>query len=236
MLKLSSGKSEKDRISFYTSDNGATAIRREDGEIEIELVKKNTPILKAFVILLGIFGTTSLVKALVLMPLIKAETLATTWYLLPTFVYSLLAILSIVVGRKTGRQAFLRNHGAEHMVLSAYKHLKRVPTVEEAQRFSRINRTCGVTIYSAFITCQVIGFIVYLRTGYVISEIILFLVPLFFQTIFPFNFIGKIAQFFTTSKPERQNIELAIAALSALEKRELLGKMLSDVINNTFRH
>ena len=39
MLKLSSGKSEKDRISFYTSDNGATAIRNQNGEITIEYGK-----------------------------------------------------------------------------------------------------------------------------------------------------------------------------------------------------
>ena len=29
MLNLSNGRSEKDRISFYASDNGATAIRKK---------------------------------------------------------------------------------------------------------------------------------------------------------------------------------------------------------------
>ncbi len=129
----------------------------------------------------------------------------------------------------------LRNHGAEHKVFSAYKKLGRIPTVEEANHFSRINKACGVTIYSAFITAQLIGFIVYIHTSYIIPEILLFLIPLFFQTIFPFNFIGKLAQFFTTSKPQKRNIELAIAALSALERRELLGDMLSDAFSNISR-
>ncbi len=70
MLKLSSGKSEKDRISFYTSYNGATAIRNKNGEITIEYGKKNVSVLKAIAVLLGIFGTLSLVKAFVLIPLI----------------------------------------------------------------------------------------------------------------------------------------------------------------------
>ena len=234
MLKLSSGKSEKDRISFYTSDNGATAIRNSNGEITFEYGKKNVSVMKALAILLGIFGTLSLVKAFVLIPLIKNNTIGTVWYLIPTFFYSFLAVISIIAVRKTGGEELLRNHGAEHMVFSAYKKLKRVPTVEEAKHFSRINRACGITVYSAFITTQLIGFVVYIHTSYIIPEILLFLIPLFFQTIFPFNFIGKVAQFFTTSRPKKRNIELAIAALSALERRELLGNMLSDVIGNIF--
>lgn len=236
MLKLSSGKSEKDRISFYTSDNGATAIRNKNGEITIEYGKKNVSVMKAIAVLLGIFGTLSLVKAFVLIPLIQNKIIGTVWYLIPTFFYSFLAVISIIAVRKTGGKELLRNHGAEHKVFTAYKKLGRIPTVEEANQFSRINKACGITIYSAFITIQLIGFIVYIHTCYVIPEILLFLIPLFFQTIFPFNFIGKVAQFFTTSRPKKRNIELAIAALSALERRELLGDMLSDAFSNIFRN
>lgn len=234
MLKLSSGKSEKDRISFYTSDNGATAIRNKNGEITIEYEKKNVSVMKAIPVLYGIFGTLSLVKTCVLIPLIQNKIIGTIWYLIPTFFYSFLTVISIISVRKTGGKELLRNHGAEHKVFTAYNKLGRIPTVEEANQFSRINKTCGVTIYSAFITTQLIGFIVYIHTSYVIPEILLFLIPLFFQTIFPFTFIGKVAQFFTTSRPKKRNIELAIAALSALERRELLGDMLSDAFSNIF--
>ena len=162
MIKLSSGKSEKDRISFYTCDNGATAIRNKNGEFTIEYGKKNVPIMKSIAILLGIFGTLSLVKAFVLIPLIENKIIGTVWYLIPTFFYSFLAIISIIVVRKTGGKELLRNHGAEHKVFLAYKKLKRIPTVKEANHFSRINNACGITIYSAFITTQLIGFIVYI--------------------------------------------------------------------------
>lgn len=236
MLKLSSGKSDKDRISFYTSDNGATAIRHSNGEITIEFGKKNVPVMKSIMVLLGIFGTLSLIKAFVILPLIESNKIGTIWYLIPTFFYAIIMILSIIAVRKTGGRELLKNHGAEHKVYSAYKRLKRVPTVEEANRYSRINKACGVTIFSAYITSQLIGFIVYLQTSFIIPEIILFLIPLFFQTIFPFNFIGKIAQFFTTSEPKRRNIELAIAALSALERREILGDILTDAFSNIFRN
>lgn len=202
------------------------------GEFTIEYGKKNVPIMKSIAILLGIFGTLSLVKAFVLIPLIENKIIGTVWYLIPTFFYSFLAIISIIVVRKTGGKELLRNHGAEHKVFLAYKKLKRIPTVKEANHFSRINNACGITIYSAFITTQLIGFIVYIYTSYIIAELLLLLIPLFFQTIFPFNFIGKLAQFFTTSKPQKRNIELAIAALSALERRELLEDMLLNPFSN----
>lgn len=232
MLKLSGGNSYKDRISFYTSDHGATAIRNKNNEITIEYGKKNVSVKKSITILLGTFGTLSLVKAFVLVPLIENKIIGTVWYLIPTFFYSFLAVVSIIIVRKTGCKELLRNHGAEHKVFSAYKKLGRIPTVEEANHFSRINKACGATIYSAFITTQLIGFIVYIHTSYIIPEILLFLIPLFFQTIFPFNFIGKLAQFFTTSKPKECNIELAIAALYALER----WNMLPDYFSNIFRN
>lgn len=246
MLKISGGQSDKDRISIYTIDDAATAIRNKNGEITIEYVKENVSLTKAIAVLIGIFATFSLVKAFVLIPLIKTNIIGTVWYLIPAFFYSFLAVKSIIALRKRYGQEFLKNHGAEHKVVTAYEKLGRIPTVEQANQFSRIHRCCGVTIFSAFITSQIIGFIVYIQTSYIIPEIILFLMPLVFQKIFPFNFIGKLAQFFTTSIPERRNIELAIAALSALEHRELLknkqilerkeliDKMVRDAFDSMF--
>lgn len=232
MLKLSGGKSDKDRISFYTSDNDVTAIRHSNGEITIEFGTENEPDISTLMIIFGIFATITLIKAGVLIPLIEAKTISIIWYFVPTFFYAILTIFPIIDLRKTGGRELLRNHGAEHKVWSAYKRLKRVPTVEEANRFSRINKDCGVTMFTALLTSQLIGVIVYLQTSFIIPEIILYLIPLFFRKIFPFNFIGKIAQFFTTSEPNSNNIELAIAALSALERREILGDILTDDFSN----
>ena len=120
----------------------------------------------------------------------------------------------------------MKNHGAEHKVIRAYMKLKRIPTLEEAKKFSRISKSCGVTIYSAFFTTQIIGFIVFVTKGYAIPEILLFIIPILFQSVFPFNLLGKIAQFFTTREPEDENIELAIAAITALENNEDFYKKL----------
>lgn len=216
MLKISSARSQKDRISFFSLNNGATAIRSKDGEITIEYGKEIIST-KGLILLLGVLVIPSIVKAFVLMPLIEKEVIGAIWYFIPSIIYIGITVLAIIALRKTGGQEFLRNHGAEHKVVTAYKKLKRVPTIEEADQFSRINKACGVTIYSAVITSQIIGFIVYKYTGYVISEIPLCLLPLLFSSHFPFNVLGKFLQIFTTLPPEKQNIELALSALSALK-------------------
>ena len=236
MLKIISGHSEKNRITFSTKDSCATAIRKENAEFDFEFQKEDIPISKALTTLFVIFGLSSLLKSFVLIPLIESNTIYVGWYLIPLVLYSLLAILSIIVTCAFSDKELLKNHGAEHKVLSAYNKLKRIPTVEEAQTFSRIHKACGITIYSAFITSQLIGFIVYINLGFIISEIVLFLVPLFFSSFFPFNLIGKLAQFFTTSKPERHNIELAIAAISALEHHESHKKLIINSIDKVFNN
>ena len=230
MVNVSSGNSEVDRITFYDSQIGATAIQHSDGEIEIKYEKKNVT-LQQVLIVLGLFLFISLFKVFGIMTFIDNETSMVYLYLLPALFYFLLPVIAIKKVRKKGNENLLRNHGAEHMVSSAYKKLKRVPSIEEAKRFSRINRNCGVTLFSAFFTAQLIGFIVYKYADYQISEWILFLVPLFFRTFFPFNTLGKLAQFWTTSKPNDANINLAITAMSALERRYLLENLINSFVN-----
>lgn len=230
MVNVSSGKSEVDRITFYDSQIGATAIQHSDGEIEIKYEKKDVT-LQQVLIVLGLFLFISLFKVFGIMTFIDNETSMVYLYLLPALFYFLLPVIAIKKVRKKGNENLLRNHGAEHMVFSAYKKLKRVPSIEEAKRFSRINRNCGVTLFSAFFTAQLIGFIVYKYADYQISEWILFLVPLFFGNFFPFNTLGKLAQFWTTSKPNDANINLAITAMSALERRYLLENLINSFVN-----
>lgn len=218
MINITSGQSKKDRISFESGKESVTAIRKSNGKIKFEYGKEVVSLKEFIFLILQIFVIPSLVKIFVLLPLIQRKIIGIIWYLVPTFFYLFITIIAIIALRKDGGKEFLRNHGAEHMVQRAYEKLKRIPTVEEAKSFSRIHRACGVTIFSAFITAQLIGFVVYICTSYVIPEIMLLLVPLLFQTIVPFNTIGKIVQFFTTSKPLNHNIKLAIAALSELER------------------
>jgi len=55
------------------------------------------------------------------------------------------------------------------------------------------------------------------------------------RSIFPLNVLGKFAQFFTTSRPEDKNIELAITAVSALETKQQIKEETLKIIRNTFK-
>lgn len=230
MLKLISGYSEKDRIIFSTRKSTMTAIRREDGTIGIEFGQKRTPLTNVEIIFGIIFYTIPLAKAFIVNPLIKSGMIGSIYYLISIFLYIMLVIFNIIYLRIKGGKEVLKNHAAEHMVFSAYNKLKRVPTIEETRNFSRISKSCGITIYSALIATQIIGFFVYINTGYMISELVLFISSMLVKTMFPFNLLGELAQLFTTSKPEDKNIELAIEAVSMLEKREKISQIVRDVL------
>jgi len=214
-LKLSYGEAEKDRISFYTKKNSVTAIRNEDGNISLK-IKNEGKIFFEIIVPLGIiFYMFSFFKLLLYVPFMKNNHLDVVCYFLPLIAGALLMVLKIIDGRKSEGIECLRNHAAEHMVLAAYRSLGRVPTLVEAKRFPRISKSCGITIYTAYITNQIIGFIIYYYTNLVIIPELLVVVSTFFlHRYFPFNLIGLLIQFITTKKPNDSNIELARVDIS----------------------
>lgn len=235
MVKVNSGQSKVDRITFFNSKIGATAIQLPNGEIKIEYEKKNITITQILVVL-GLFSTISIFKSFLIVPYINNTSAMVYIYLIPTAIYVLLTVSAINDMRKKGNENQLKNHGAEHMVYRAYKKLKRIPTISEAKKFSRINSECGINIFSAFITAQIIGFFVYQHTGFVIPEALLVIVPALMSSVFPFNVLGNMAQFLTTSKPGDANIYLAITAMTALERRSLLGEIVDSLVDGLSKH
>ena len=101
------------------------------------------------------------------------------------------------------------------MIINAYNHLKSIPTIEETKNFSRFSFLCGSNVAPSLIVAQLIGYSVFIYTGYIIPEILLFIIPHLFPGIF---LVGFFVQLFTTQKPRDENIELAIAAILELER------------------
>lgn len=240
-MELIAGQSGKNRITFFTHEKNVTAIRKENGEIEFEhnttkeynaKKKEKKEKSKGIAIPLWTFLLASILKAYLVMPLIEKQVIGVGWYLVVAFYYLFVTIISIFMLREEIGEEGLRNHGAEHKVFTAYQKLKRIPSMQEAKQFSRICKCCGATIYSAFITAQLIGFAIYLYNGWRISELVLFIVPILFYSFCPFNLLGKFAQFFTTMEPRDSNIELAISALSELEKREMKSDVLEKYVRD----
>jgi uncharacterized protein YqhQ len=208
-MKIRGGASKKDRISYVTKENCITAIRKEDGTIEFSDVKIDT----------GIAAYLMILKISILLSVIK-EIFKTSifLYVFSFALYILLLMFGLLVVKN--REVFLLNHGAEHAVFAAYKKLKRIPTIQEAARFPIISRFCGITIFGAFITSHFISFLSLVIFNYHIPEILILFIALYLRTIPPICILGLLVQRFTTKKPGYDNLELAIAALTELEKKE----------------
>jgi len=250
-MVITRARSDENGIYFESSNNKrATALWTPSGDIQIrvedeeDILKEEMRNLKPvdfFRLLYGLllaFGM-PLVKGYFLVPQIKDNVIDVKFYLLPVLIYTVLNLVDVLfLIVKKGKRC-RKNHGAEHKVFNAYRKLKRVPTIKEAQKFSRICKTCGGTIPSALITAQIIGFIVYINFGVVISEKMLYIIPLFLHGIFPFNLFGKLLQFFTTAQPDDSNVDLAIAALEALYENEnpkMDPDELAEYANSIFRN
>lgn len=222
-MLIAQAQSEKDRISFSKLDNvTSTAIRRPNNEIEViieptnQITENSDPVLIFLGILyiIALFGMT-IFKGYFLIPKITAGIIDSIYYLLPVAVLTIVLIINLAANFG-GQIELKKNHGAEHMTCAAYSKLKRIPTIAEVKNYSRICRLCGSTLFGALITGQLIGFLLYIN-GIILPEKIIFIIPFVLRSVFPFNLLGKLIQLYTTKRPDDSNIELAIAALDALE-------------------
>ena len=222
MLKSLSGKSEKKRITIYSGKKSATAFREENGKISVTYQENIDYVLfsKKECIVLILIVTIFLAIKSVINFFIRTGKLPVFLYLYLMLLYTIIMIIAIIKLRKDGGKELLRNHGAEHMTILAFKKLGRPPTIGEARKFSRIAKKCGASLYSGLITGQIIGFIIYKIRNFMIPEIVLLIVPLILHRCFLFNLIGMFVQFFTTGIPENRDLRLAIEAIRVLYEKD----------------
>lgn len=238
MVRISNGRSYVDKIMFSDSEFESTATRMSDGEIEIVCEKKKQMEFPVVIIALVFTIILWVIDIKLMIPFLSNNASRVyIFYSIIAIIYGLLIFISINELSKTKNVNAIKNHGAEHMVFKAYNKLERIPTVLEAKGFSRINSHCGINQWSSIIVAQLIAIFVYWYTGHIISEMLILTIAPMFASVFPFNFIGNIAQFWTTSEPEDSNIELAIAALKGLEDREndLLREKIHDIVEEIFK-
>lgn len=236
MVRLSSGRSYVDKITFSDSEFEATATQMTDGEIKVECEKKKEMELPVAIVALVFNIILWVIDIKLMIPFLRNSALRVyIFYSIIVVMHAMLVLVAINELRKAKNANLLKNHGAEHMVFTAYRELKRIPTVSETKKFSRINSHCGINQFSAIIVAQLIAIFVYWCTGYIISEMLILTVAPRFASLFPFNLIGNIAQFWTTSEPRESNIRLAIAALEGLEDRVLLKEKIHSIVDEMFK-
>jgi len=228
-MKITKGCSQSNSISFCTRKFEATAIRNENGKIEVTIENIEEPNLTqkeeffANILTNTIMISLILFEILIIKPLIVKLGLLTFFYIFPVIFYIIFLIAAFIVGFviNDNSKTVKKNHGAEHMVSNAYKKLKRIPSVLEVRKFSRFSGSCSAIICSSLIMSHLIAYLIYAKFTIAIPQTIMLILGLDLFKIFPFNFIGLLVQIFTTAKPNDNNIELGIASLCALEYCEI---------------
>lgn len=222
MVRVTSARSDNDKIMFSDSEFESTATRMTNGEIETVCEKKKEVTFPVAITVLVVTIILWVIDIKLTIPFLSnSVSRVYIFYSIITVIFAMLMFVAIKELCKSKNANLLKNHGAEHMVFTAYRKLKRIPTVSEAKKFSRINSHCGINLFSSIIVAQLLAIFVYLCTGYIISEMLMLTIAPIFASFFPFNFIGNIAQFWTTSEPSDSNINLAISALKGLEDEVL---------------
>ncbi len=236
MVRVTSARSDNDKIMFSDSEFESTATRMTNGEIETVCEKKKEVTFPVAITVLVVTIILWVIDIKLTIPFLSnSVSRVYIFYSIITVIFAMLMFVAIKELCKAKNANLLKNHGAEHMVFTAYRKLKRIPTVSEAKKFSRINSHCGINLFSSIIVAQLLAIFVYLCTGYIISEMLMLTIAPIFASFFPFNFIGNIAQFWTTSEPSDSNINLAISALKGLEDKVLLKEKIHAIVDEIFK-
>ncbi len=122
------------------------------------------------------------------------------------------------IGREKRKDRY-KFQGAEHMVLNAYKKLKRVPSLEEIRSYSRYDKSCGTNFttqivmnFSLIYLCTFIQNQFYMIIGMWISNILI----LILLQCGVLNFLQK----YTTEEPTDKELSVAIEGLNVWLKNE----------------
>lgn len=206
-------------IRFYSNRHqcySATAIIKQDGEI-ITKWEKTESNSRTDIILNKIYSVlTTLIIFLsfsdVLVNYIIVAFLINSIFDISEYIY-------LVVYYNLQHKRNFKFHSAEHMIINAYKALKRAPTLEEARTYSRISNDCGSNIA----ICSCITALLMAITACILPD---FLRPFCLYVIYyGMEFIRKkgafnFAQLLTTKKCTDKELKVAIAGLELLIEKE----------------
>lgn len=126
-------------------------------------------------------------------------------------------IVSVYIGFLIGdlKKNTKRFHGAEHMVINAYKKLQRVPSISEICHYSRFNKDCGtnVAIFTVIICIAILHCIFFIPDRHY-WLLVVCLYNLSYLLLWQLNLLNFF-QVVVTETPTQRELEVAIEELKA---------------------
>ena len=243
-MKIYGGKAGFNSVSFtgerYESTarlkNGKiiTKTKRKKEDMKIIKVLSKVPFVRSFTLIvesvieswkLFLFVT---IVLLLMRVFFNEKASVGLLYPIPSNRLVLLCSILIIAGLIIKLSPIGKYHAAEHMCANSYD--KGIDlALEHVKKQSRVHRNCGTNLIITFFICFVILFLVFgdsywvLFVAWSIGYEVWRNEP---KVIWSFVLvIGKITQYVLyTSRAEDEHLLVAIAALGALEKKEISGK------------
>lgn len=130
-------------------------------------------------------------------------------------------------------RSLARYHSAEHMVIEAYKDLKRVPTVSEVRNYSRFSKKCGIRFdIDKLLPHIIIGFsMIFLIHNFVIYFTVCFGAFILLEYLNTNGYL-RFLQIFYTNKPTDMELEVAVQGIKVLD--DFVNEVINDEINFLF--
>lgn len=220
-ILVTGAESFSNKIEFKTNGRKSIAKRDEDGNITTKVVEYETNNNRKISdiianIIFAIYCFFSIWRSIRNIDVGGASFSSSKKYIIFAAVWFVVILIGIMLMWFQGGKNVVKNHGAEHMVVKAYRKLGYIPEISEVRKFSRIDNHCGIGKLSSLITCNLFGFLISYFLGLKISLFIIFVLASIIWDKAPFYYLGLLLQYATTMKPDDENIELALEALRAL--------------------
>jgi len=146
---------------------------------------------------------------------------------------AMLVVYLLLVSRSRGAAQLFRYHGAEHKTIRAFERLGRVPFLKEARDVGPIHDRCGTNFAMLFVLCAGVVYAIVPRSPLWVGALWrVVLVPLVGSLAYELMRLaaheerelwarivvwpGRAAQRLTTAEPGDDELDVAIAALTAL--------------------
>lgn len=165
--------------------------------------------------------TTTLLCCILLVKLVdKQFELSNIWNIRIFLISFILILLLRIIITNRKEESSHRFHAAEHMVVNAYKDLKRIPeSVEELSNYSRFNKNCGTSI----ITLTIISLLTLLIDSFMPDTLYGSIIPcgiqIFFCILLNMNHLN-ILQCLLTRPATNVELSVAIEGMNTLIENE----------------
>ena len=227
-LKISSARSMDNGIQFYSKRHkGYVAISTVDelGNINTEWItirkykkeknrdNKIADIKRTLMYILYILPFVTIFTLLLEWAMSKDPMLAMRFFLIG-YAFILLGsfILTTYIESKKEKNPY-KFHSAEHMVLNAYRKLKRVPSIEEVHEYSRFSNSCGTNGTTQIFISFTLMFLCTFIHNPLYRVIGMFAVNVIVLVLLQCGFLNFL-QNFTTMPPTQKELAVAIAGMN----------------------